>query len=77
MLQFNKKPFPTLALALKGIEYDYKAVHLLNDGGEQVMISSSIITETVVLELYDSMLKITRWLILSVKYHHWKLMAMS
>ena len=25
-----------LALALKGIEYEYRAVHLLKDGGEQV-----------------------------------------
>ena len=27
-----------LALALKGIEYEYRAVHLLKDGGEQVSI---------------------------------------
>ena len=26
------------ALALKGIEYEYKAVHLLKDGGEQVFL---------------------------------------
>jgi len=25
-----------LALVLKGMEYDYKAVHLVKDGGEQV-----------------------------------------
>ncbi|CAI8034045.1 Maleylacetoacetate isomerase [Geodia barretti] len=25
-----------IALALKGIEYEYRAVHLLKDGGEQV-----------------------------------------
>lgn len=25
-----------VALALKGIEYDYKAVHLVKDGGQQV-----------------------------------------
>ena len=28
--------FPLSALALKGIEYEYRAVHLLKDGGEQV-----------------------------------------
>ena len=27
--------FP-VALALKGIDYEYKAVHVLKDGGEQV-----------------------------------------
>ena len=27
-----------LALALKGIEYEYRAVHLLKDGGEQVSV---------------------------------------
>lgn len=26
------------ALALKGIDYEYRAVHLLKDGGEQVQI---------------------------------------
>jgi maleylacetoacetate isomerase len=26
-----------IALALKGIEYEYKAVHLLKDGGEQFL----------------------------------------
>ena len=25
-----------LALALKGVEYEYKAIHLVKDGGEQV-----------------------------------------
>ena len=30
----------TLALALKGIEYDYKGVHLVKDGGEQVGVTS-------------------------------------
>lgn len=25
-----------VALALKGIDYDYKSVHLLQDGGQQV-----------------------------------------
>ena len=26
----------TAALAMKGLEYDYKPVHLLKDGGQQV-----------------------------------------
>ena len=29
-------PSPHSGLALKGIEYEYRAVHLLKDGGEQV-----------------------------------------
>jgi len=28
--------FCHVALALKGIDYEYKAVHLVKDGGEQV-----------------------------------------
>ena len=29
------------ALALKGIDYEYKAIHLLKDGGEQVSDSTA------------------------------------
>ena len=29
--------FTATALAIKGIQYNYKAVHLIKDGGEQVM----------------------------------------
>ena len=30
-----------VALALKGIDYDYKPVHLLQDGGQQVCVIGS------------------------------------
>ena len=30
-----------VALALKGIDYEYKSVHLLQDGGQQVRVINS------------------------------------
>ena len=36
-----------VALAIKGVEYDYKPVHLVKDGGQQVCVNMSTCCQQV------------------------------